>query len=75
VFSNRRWRWSRNYAQYWLPAHRHRETCEAKYLPAVCALTDRIELSVSADNKSCYALAVEKLLGLEIPPKAQWLRV
>ena len=26
-------------------------------------------------NNLCYALAVEKLLGLEIPPKAQWLRV
>jgi NADH-quinone oxidoreductase subunit D len=26
-------------------------------------------------NNLCYVLAVEKLLGLEIPPKAQWLRV
>jgi NADH-quinone oxidoreductase subunit D len=26
-------------------------------------------------NNLCYVLAVEKLLGLEIPPKAQWMRV
>jgi len=26
-------------------------------------------------NNLCYVLAVEKLLGLEIPPRAQWLRV
>jgi NADH-quinone oxidoreductase subunit D len=26
-------------------------------------------------NNLCYALAVEKLLGIEIPPRAQWLRV
>ena len=26
-------------------------------------------------NNLCYCLAVEKLLGLEIPPKAQWMRV
>jgi len=26
-------------------------------------------------NNLCYALAVEKLLGLEIPSKAQWMRV
>src|SRR5262249_58909289 len=26
-------------------------------------------------NNLCYVLAVEKLLGLDIPPKAQWIRV
>src|SRR5260221_1866211 len=26
-------------------------------------------------NNLCYVLAVEKLLGLEIPPRAQWMRV
>ena len=26
-------------------------------------------------NNLAYCLAVEKLLGLEIPPKAQWMRV
>ncbi|MGC4049509.1 MAG: hypothetical protein QM757_08365 [Paludibaculum sp.] len=31
-------------------------------------------LSNMANNLG-YALAVEKLLGIEIPPKAQWMRV
>jgi NADH-quinone oxidoreductase subunit D len=26
-------------------------------------------------NNLCYVMAVEKLLGLEIPPRAQWMRV
>src|SRR6201984_810806 len=26
-------------------------------------------------NNLCYVLAVEKLLGLEIPPRAVWMRV
>jgi len=30
---------------------------------------------VPADQQSLLVLAVEKLLGLEIPPKAQWMRV
>jgi len=38
-------------------------------------LTDRIDYLCPMTNNLCYVLAVEKLLGLEIPPKAQWLRV
>jgi NADH-quinone oxidoreductase subunit D len=38
-------------------------------------LTDRINYLDPLSNNLCYALAVEKLLGLEIPEKAQWLRV
>ena len=38
-------------------------------------LTDRINYLDPLANNLCYALAVEKLLGLEIPPKAQWMRV
>src|SRR5260221_2476320 len=26
-------------------------------------------------NNLCYVMAVEKLLGMEIPPRAQWMRV
>lgn len=25
-------------------------------------------------NELCYTLAVEKLLGIEVPPRAQWIR-
>ena len=38
-------------------------------------LTDRVDYLANLSNNLCYALAVEKLLGIEIPPRAQWVRV
>jgi len=38
-------------------------------------MTDRIDYLCPMTNNLAYCLAVEKLLGLEIPPRAQWLRV
>ena len=38
-------------------------------------LTDRIDYLCPLTNNLCYVLAIEKLLGLEPPPRAQWLRV
>jgi NADH-quinone oxidoreductase subunit D len=51
------------------------KTCEAKFYHQVVPLTDRIDYLCPLTNNLCYVLAVEKLLGLEIPPKAQWMRV
>ena len=51
------------------------KTCEAKFYQQVVPLTDRIDYLCSMTNNLCYVLAVEKLLGLEIPPRAQWIRV
>jgi NADH-quinone oxidoreductase subunit D len=51
------------------------KTCEAKFYHQVVPLTDRIDYLAPMINNLCYALAVEKLLDLEIPPKAQWMRV
>ncbi len=51
------------------------KTCEAKFYQQVVPLTDRIDYLCPMSNNLCYVLAVEKLLGLEIPPKAQWIRV
>jgi NADH-quinone oxidoreductase subunit D len=51
------------------------KTCEAKFYQQVVPLTDRVNYLDPLSNNLCYCLAVEKLLGLEIPPKAQWLRV
>jgi NADH-quinone oxidoreductase subunit D len=51
------------------------KTCEAKFYQQVVPLTDRIDYLCPLTNNLCYVLAVEKLLGLEIPPRAQWLRV
>ena len=38
-------------------------------------LTDRVDYLSNLNNNLCYALAVEKLLGIEIPARAQWTRV
>jgi len=51
------------------------KTCEAKFYQQVVPLTDRIDYLCPMTNNLCYVLAAEKLLGLEIPPRAQWLRV
>jgi NADH-quinone oxidoreductase subunit D len=51
------------------------KTCEAKFYQQVVPLTDRIDYLCPMTNNLAYCLAVEKLLGLEIPPKAQWMRV
>jgi NADH-quinone oxidoreductase subunit D len=51
------------------------KTCEAKFYQQVVPLTDRIDYLCPMTNNLAYALAVEKLLGLEIPKRAQWIRV
>ncbi len=38
-------------------------------------LTDRVDYLAPLSNNLGYCLAVEKLLDLEIPPQAQWMRV
>jgi NADH-quinone oxidoreductase subunit D len=44
------------------------------YLQGV-TLTDRLDYLSNLSNNFCYSLAVERLLGLEIPRHAQWIRV
>jgi NADH-quinone oxidoreductase subunit D len=51
------------------------KTCEAKFYQQVVPLTDRVDYLGPMANNLCYCLAVEKLLQLEIPDKAQWIRV
>ena len=51
------------------------KTCEAKFYQQVVPLTDRIDYLCPMVNNLCYVLAVEKLLGMEIPPRATWMRV
>jgi len=48
---------------------------EVKFYQQAVTLTDRIDYLAPLSNNLCYCLAVEKLLGLEIPPRAQWTRV
>src|SRR6516162_6676525 len=48
---------------------------EVKNYQQGVTLTDRIDYLAPLSNNLCYCLAVEKLLGIEIPPLAQWTRV
>ena len=49
--------------------------CEALTYQQAVTLTDRVDYLANLSNNLCYALAVEKLLELEIPRRAQWMRV
>jgi len=51
------------------------KTCEAKFYQQVVPMTDRIDYLCPMTNNLCYVLAVEKLLGIEPPPRAQFIRV
>jgi NADH-quinone oxidoreductase subunit D len=51
------------------------KSCEAKTYSQAITLTDRIDYLAPLSNNLCYCLAVEKLLGLEVPKHAQYIRV
>jgi NADH-quinone oxidoreductase subunit D len=51
------------------------KTCEAKFYQQVIPMTDRIDYLCPMTNNFAYVLAVEKLLGLEVPPRALWIRL
>lgn len=48
---------------------------ESKTYHQCITLTDRLDYVAGMSNNLAYVLAVEKLLGLEVPPRAQALRV
>jgi NADH-quinone oxidoreductase subunit D len=48
---------------------------EALNWQQVVTLTDRMDYLSNLGNNLAYALPVEKLLQIEIPPHAQWMRV
>ncbi|HQR45595.1 MAG TPA: NADH-quinone oxidoreductase subunit D [Thermoanaerobaculia bacterium] len=48
---------------------------ETETYPMVIPHTDRMDYVAAATNNHAYCLAVEKLLGLEVPKKAQYIRV
>src|ERR1700726_4198558 len=51
------------------------KSCEAKTYSQAITLTDRIDYLAPLSNNLGYCLAVEKLLGLEVPRRAQYIRV
>ena len=48
---------------------------ESKTYSQGITLTDRMDYLAPLSNNLAFCLAAEKLLDLEIPPKAQWVRV
>ena len=48
---------------------------EVKTYQQAVTLTDRVDYLAPLSMNLGYCLAVEKLLALEIPPRAQWMRV
>lgn len=48
---------------------------EVKTYQQAVTLTDRVDYLAPLSNNLCYCLAVERLLELEVPPRAQWTRV
>jgi len=51
------------------------KNCEAKPYQQVINLTTRADYTCTQTNDLVYVLAVEKLLGIEVPKRAQWIRV
>jgi NADH-quinone oxidoreductase subunit D len=51
------------------------KTMESKTYSQVIPLTDRMDYVASLSNNLAYLLAVEKLLDIQAPPKAQFARV
>ncbi len=51
------------------------KSCEALTYSQAVTLTDRIDYLAPLSNNLGYCLAVEKLLGLEVPKRAQYIRV
>ncbi|XP_014672416.1 PREDICTED: NADH-ubiquinone oxidoreductase 49 kDa subunit-like [Priapulus caudatus] len=55
----------------------HRATeklCEHKTYTQALPYFDRLDYVSMMCNEQCYCLAVEKLLNIEVPPRAKWIR-
>src|SRR5512135_3269030 len=51
------------------------KTYEAKFYQQCVPLADRMDYLAPFSNELGFVLAVERLLGIEAPPRAQWIRV
>src|SRR3954465_4609549 len=60
-----------------IPGYMHRgyeKLTEARTYPQINALVNRIDWLGSFANEVPFILASEKLMGVEAPPRAQWIR-
>src|ERR1039458_7272842 len=53
----------------------HEKIAEGSSYLGMMPFTDRLDYICPLTNNSAYALAVEKLIGQEVPERAQYLRV
>ncbi|HVB55450.1 MAG TPA: NADH dehydrogenase (quinone) subunit D [Candidatus Acidoferrales bacterium] len=51
------------------------KSCESKTYSQAITLTDRIDYLAPLSNNLGYCLAAEKLIGIEVPKRAQYIRV
>jgi NADH-quinone oxidoreductase subunit D len=51
------------------------KSCESKTYSQCITLTDRIDYLAPLSNNLAFCLAAEKLLGIEVPKRAQYIRV
>ncbi len=49
--------------------------CEAMTYPQIIPYVDRLDYLASMYNEFGYALAVERLAGIEVPPRVEYIRV
>ncbi len=49
--------------------------CEMELYPQIVSLFDRLDYIANFNNEMAYCMAVEKLMGLEVPERAQYIRV
>lgn len=61
-----------------VPGYIHRgieKLCESKSYPQTLMYTDRMDYMSAHQNRHCLCLCIEKALGLEVPHRAQVIRV
>ena len=51
------------------------KSCESKTYSQCITLTDRIDYLAPLSNNLCFCLAAEKLIGIEVPKRVQYIRV
>lgn len=49
--------------------------CESRSYQQILPLTDRLDYAAASANNIGYCLAVERLMGIDVPKRAQYLRV
>ena len=52
----------------------YEKLCEVRTYPQITALVNRIDWLGSFANEVPFILAAEELMGIEAPPRAQWIR-